>query len=93
MDLVDEEDRSVVEVREQSGQIGGALEDGPGGLDDRHLHLGREDRGERGLAEPGRPVQEDVVERLPALHGGLDRDPELLAERLLPHELLQALRP
>ena len=36
------------------------------GLDERHAELGRDDLGERGLAEPGRSGQQHVVECVPA---------------------------
>jgi len=49
--------------------------------------------GERGLAEAGRAVEEDVVERFFALGGGLDGDAEVVLELLLADELIEATRP
>jgi hypothetical protein len=49
--------------------------------------------GERRLAEAGRPVEEDVVERFVALGGGLDGDAEVVLEFLLADELIEAPRP
>ena len=66
---------------------------GPGRLHERHLELGGDDLRERGLAEARRPGQQQVVERVAARAGGLDRDGKLLAQALLPDEVLQAPRP
>ena len=46
-------------------------------------HLRRDDRRERRLAEPGRAVEQHVVERLAALEGGVHRDGERLLDALL----------
>jgi hypothetical protein len=44
---------------------------------------------ERRLAEPGRPDEQDVVERLPARLGRVKRDGELLLRPLLPDEVVE----
>ena len=46
----------------------------------------------RGLAEPGRPREQDVVERLLAAASGLDEDPELLGDLDLVDEVLELRR-
>jgi hypothetical protein len=46
--------------------------------------------GEGGLAEAGRAVEEEVVERLAALFGGVDGDAEVVLELLLADELIEA---
>src|SRR6185503_9654568 len=92
MDLVDEEDRPLLEVRQQPGQIAPPLEHRAGRLRHGHAHLGGKDRREGGLAETRRAVEEDVVERLAASARGLHRDPKLLAQRFLPDELVELLR-
>ncbi len=43
MDLVDEEDAAGLERGQEGGDVGLALERRPGGLDERHLHLGGDD--------------------------------------------------
>ncbi len=48
---------------------------------------------ERGLAEAGRPVKEDVIEGFFAFGGGLDGDVEVVFELLLADELSEATRP
>ena len=52
----------------------------------------REDRGEGGLAESRRAVEQQMVEGFAALPRGFDGDPKLLAERFLPDELFEPLR-
>jgi hypothetical protein len=49
--------------------------------------------GERGLAETGRAVEEEVVERLVALFGGIDGDAEVVFELVLADELIEAPGP
>ena len=66
VDLVDEEDAARLERGQEAGDVGLALERRAGGLDHRHPQLGGDDVGERGLAEAGRPGEQDVVERLAA---------------------------
>ena len=58
-----------------------------------HAHLPRDQRGQGGLAEPRRAVEEQVVQWFPALLGRLDRDAQRLADLILADELLEALRP
>ena len=45
------------------------------------------------LPRPGRAGEQDVVERVAARDGGLDRDRELLLQRRLADEVLEAARP
>src|SRR5581483_7716483 len=48
--------------------------------------------GERRLPEPGRAVEQDMVERVAALARRLDVDAKLLLELRLPDELVEAAR-
>ena len=54
---------------------------GPAVCDERDVELGGEDLRQRRLAQAGRAGEQDVVERLAARGGGLERDRELLLER------------
>ena len=92
VDLVDEQDVAVLEVGQQRGEVARLGDDRAGGGAEADAHLAREDPGQRRLAEPRRPVEQDVVERLaPALRGA-DEHPQVLARRLLADELVEALR-
>jgi hypothetical protein len=82
VDLVDEQHVVRLEVGQQRGQVAGALEHRAGGLAQVDAHLGGDDVGQRGLAQPRRAEQQHVVERLAALARGLDEDLELLADLL-----------
>ena len=70
VDLVDEEHVALLQVRQDAHQVGRPREGrAAGGLDAR-AHLGRHHVGHRGLAQAGRPVKEDVLERFAAALGG-----------------------
>ena len=75
VDLVDEQDVAAAERGEDARQVALALERRARG----HAHLGpqlvREQVRQRGLAEPGRPGEQHVVERLAALARRLRRRP------------------
>ena len=92
MDLVDEEDAAGLQRGEEGGDVGLALQRRAGGLDHRHAQLGGDDVGERGLAEPRRPGEEDVVERLAAAAGRLDEDRQLLGDLRLVDEVGEGRR-
>ena len=92
VDLVDEEHRAGLERGQEGGDVGLALQRRAGGLDERRLELGGDDVGERGLAEPGRPGEQHVVERLAAPPGRLDEHLELAGDLLLVDEVGEAPR-
>ncbi len=54
------------------------------------VHLAGDDAGEGGLAEAGRAVEEDVVQRLAALARGGDGDAQVLLDLVLADVLVQA---
>ena len=65
---------------------------GPGDLADADAELAADDLRERGLAEPGRAREQDVVERLAARLRRVERDRELLLDALLADEVGERLR-
>ena len=89
MDLVDEEHRAGLERGQERRDVALALERGPGRLHERDAELGRDDLRQRRLAEAGRAGEQDVIERLPAAGGGLDRDRELVFDRSLADEVTE----
>ncbi len=93
VDLVDEQDVALVELGEDGRQVAGAFERRTGRDVQVHSHLGGDDAGERGLAEPGRPGEQQVVDRLAAVAGGLEHDREVLLELALADELGEGTRP
>ena len=90
VDLVDEEDAARLQRGQEGGDVGLALERRAGGLDHRHAELGGDDVGERGLAEPGRAGEQDVVERLAAALRRLDEDRQLVGDLRLVDEVGEA---
>ena len=92
VDLVDEQDVAVFEIGQQSGKVAGLGDDRAGGGAEADAHLAREDASQRRLAEAGRAVQQDMVERFAAALGGGDEHPQILARRLLADELVETLR-
>ena len=80
------------EVGEDADQVARLLDRRPGGGAHRHAHLVGDDVGERRLAEPGRAVQQHVIERLAALLRGRDRDLQVLADAILADVLVEQAR-
>ena len=93
VDLVDEEDVALLEPGEDRGHVALALERRPGDGADPRAELLADDEGEARLAEARRADEQDVVERLAAGLGRLQRDRELLLDPLLPDEVVEAPRP
>jgi hypothetical protein len=91
--LVDEQHVVLLQVRQDRGEVAGALDGGTGGDAHGDAHLGGDDVGERGLAEAGRAVEEHVVQRLVALLRGLDGDAQVVLQPLLADELAQLSGP
>ena len=91
VDLVDEEDVAILEIGEQGGEIARFGDHRPRGGAEADAELARDDLRQRGLAEPRRAEEEDMVERVAAPLGGLDEDAQILARRLLADELVERL--
>ena len=92
VDLVDEEHLPLLQVGEHRRKVAWLLDDGAGGGAHRHAELVPDDVGERRLAEPGRAVQQHVIERLAALTGRGDRDLQVLADAILADVVVQRAR-
>ncbi len=92
MDFIDEKHLAVAEVGEDGGEVALDLQRGAGGLLEGDAEFVGDDVGERGFAEAGRAVEQDVIERLAARLGGLDGNVEILFDFVLADEFLQALR-
>ncbi len=93
VDLVDEQDVAVLEIGQQRREVARLGDDRARGGAEADPHLAGEDSGERRLAEPGRAVEQHMVERLAAAFRGVDEHAQILARRLLADELVEALRP
>ena len=93
VDLVDEQHVVLVEVRQDAEQIAATLDGRARRRDQRRGHLVGDHAGQRRLAEPRRPREENVVERLVAPLGGVERDAEVLLDALLADEVVEPARP
>ncbi len=58
-----------------------------------HPQFVGDDGGQRGFAQPGRPVEQHVVERLAAGFGGFDGYGQVFFDLGLPNKFAQTLRP
>ena len=92
VDLVDEDDVAGLKGGEQAGEVARLGEDWAGGGLDAHAHGVAEDVGEGCLAETGGTGEEDVVERLAAVLGGLHGELESVADLPLADEVGELLR-
>src|SRR5439155_19839818 len=92
VDLVDEEDVAVLEPREDRSHVAFTLDRGSGNSANANGELVAQDVREARLAESRWAGEEDVVERLAAVLGRLERDRQLLLDAFLAHEVAQRLR-
>ena len=93
MDLVDEENVTFLECREDGGDVALALDGGAGNAADVDAELLSNDVSKARLAEARRARKQHMVERLTARGRGFQRDPELLADAMLTHEFSETTRP
>ena len=71
MDFVDKENIVAAQVGQDSGQVAGAFDGRTGGCFNVNAYLGGNDMRQARLAEAGRPVKQDMVDRLtPTLSRG-----------------------
>src|SRR5437763_5357985 len=87
VDLVDEEHVALAEVRQDRREVARALQSGAGGGLEPGRHRVRDDLGERGLAEPRRAAEQQVVNGLPSFARRLQEQCELFLHTILPDEL------
>ena len=92
VDLVDEEDVAVREVRQHRGEVAGALDRRTAGDLHRRAELRADDQREAGLAQPGRAGEQHVVRRPAAPLGSFEHEVELAGDLGLPDEVVQRVR-
>ncbi len=93
VDLVDEEDVLLAEVRQDPHQVGAPLDGRAGGRHQGRAHLVGQDPGERRLAEPGRAVEQHVVHALLPHLRCVHRHAQARDGLLLADVLLERARP
>ncbi len=82
----------MLQIGEDSSQVAGPFQNRPRGGFDVDLHLVGDNVRQGGLAEAGRPAEENVVNRVGALPGGLDQDAEIFLALRLPDVVLKRKR-
>ena len=93
VNLVDEQDVALLEIRQQRRQVARPLHHRTGRGLDVDSHLARDDVSERGLAQARRPVEQEMVQDiLPSPSGG-DRHFEILLDLVLTHVLFEGPGP
>jgi hypothetical protein len=93
VNLVDEQHFVRLQIGEHPGQVARLLDDRPGGRLDGHAHLGADHVGQRGLAEPGRSVEQHVIEGLAPASRRRNRYLQVVADAVLPDVLGERPRP
>ena len=83
VNLVDEQHLVRLQVRQHRREIARLLDDRTRGRAHGDAHLVADDIGERRLAEPGRPIEENVIERFVPAAGRRDRHREVVAHAVL----------
>lgn len=89
MDLVDEQDLALAQRGQDGGEVPGPLDRRPAGDPQRRTELSSDDHGERGLAEPGRAREQDVIGCPAAAQGAFEHQRELLSDAVLADELAE----
>ena len=84
MNFIDKQDVSGLEIGHQRGDITRLLKDGATRRFELHPHFFRDDAGECGFAQPGRPKDQRMVEGFTPLACGRQKNLHLLAHRALP---------
>ncbi len=74
MNLIDEQHVAFFEIGEQTGEVAGFFDGGAAGVFQIRSHRLGNDIRQRGFAEAGRAVEQDVIKRFPAMLGGLHGD-------------------
>ena len=93
MDLIDEQHVIGLEVGEQSREVTGLVEYGPGSGSDGNAQFVRDDVGQSRLAQSGGSVQQRVIQGLAAIRSRLDKYPEVFERRALSREVIETRGP
>src|SRR5262249_42745109 len=92
MDLVDEQHVALFEIGQKRGEIAGLGNHGPRCRAKADAELARDDLRQRGLAQPGWPHEQHMIQRFAALPRRLDEHGKVGARLRLADELGKELR-
>ena len=91
--LIDEQNLLVAQVGQDGGEVALDLQGRPGSLLEGDGQFVGDDGGERSLAQPGRTVEQNMVQSLAAGFGRFNRDRQVFFDLGLTDEFREALRP
>ena len=89
MDLINEQDITLLQIGQQGGKIAGLFDGRAGGNADLHTHLLRHNAGQRCFAKARRAVQQNMVHRFPALLGGAQVNAQIVFGLFLTDIIIQ----
>src|ERR1019366_8504378 len=92
VDLVDEKNVSLPQVRQGTDEVAGLFKCRAGGRADIHAHLARDELGQGGFAESGWPEEERMVERIATRDCRIDINLKAFLYLRLSDELGETLR-
>ena len=92
MDLIDKEHVTRFECGQDRSDVALALQGRTGNRVNPAVHLGRDNKREAGLTQPGRPGEQDVVTRLTTTTSSGDECLQLADCVFLANEVTQSLR-
>ena len=93
MNFIDKQNIPRVQVGEDGGQIPRPLDGGARGDADILAHFRRHDAGQGGLAQARRAVEQNVIQRVVALEGGVDINAQAVFHLVLADIFPQMMRP
>ena len=93
MDFIHEQYVAFVQICQQGGQIARLGDDRPGRRPKADTHFLGDYLRQRRLAQPRRPEEQHMVQRLSPLPRSLNEHAQILPRRLLPDKLVQRLGP
>jgi hypothetical protein len=87
VNFIDEQYVLLVKVGQDGGQVSGTFYGGTGCYPDAAAHLGGDDVGQRGLAQAGRAIEQDVVQGFAPSLGGGNGNVQVVLDGILPDEV------
>src|SRR5207253_8121762 len=92
MNLVNEKHIALLKIRENGREVAALFNHRPGGRTKLRAHLVGNDVRERGLTQPRRPRQQNVIQRLAPTKRSLDEDAKIVGRVALAYVLGQTSR-
>ena len=92
MDFVDKQNVALVQIGQDRRQIAGPFDRRPRGHADVDPHLGRDHVRQRSLAQAGRAIEQDMLQRLLARTGSVQEDAQPFLDLFLAQIVVQVAR-